>query len=63
MRRVIANGVQWAASDFPRAMPTLLRYDTDDFFNGRGYQGAIATPEGSEEPAGAEARTPEPAGA
>jgi hypothetical protein len=38
---VIANGVQWANSDFPRALPTLLRYDTEDFFNGQGYQGAI----------------------
>jgi trehalose utilization protein len=41
VRRVIANGVQWAASDFERAMPTLLRYDIEDFFNGQGYGGAI----------------------
>ena len=42
VRRVIANGVQWTRSDRPeRAMPTLLRYETDDFFNGHGYTGAI----------------------
>ena len=42
VRRVIANGVQWARSDRPeRAVPTLLRYETDDFFNGHGYTGAI----------------------
>jgi hypothetical protein len=29
-------------SDRPdRAIPTLLRYDTDDFFNGKGYTGPI----------------------
>jgi trehalose utilization protein len=43
VRRVIANGVAWAASDRPnRALPTLLRYETGDFFNGRGYQGAMS---------------------
>jgi trehalose utilization protein len=42
VRKVIANGVAWAASDRPsRALPTLLRYETGDFFNGRGYQGAL----------------------
>ncbi|MGI8459504.1 MAG: ThuA domain-containing protein [Propionibacteriaceae bacterium] len=42
VRRVIANGVAWARSDRPeRALPTLLRYETDDFFNGHGYAGAI----------------------
>ncbi len=43
VRRVIANGVAWARSDRPgeRAYPTLLRYDTGDFFNGRGYTGPI----------------------
>jgi trehalose utilization protein len=43
VRRVIANGVQWAKSEFPRSTPTLLRYDTEDFFNGHGYTGAIST--------------------
>ncbi len=39
---MIANGVEWVNSDLPdRAVPTLLRYDTDDFFNGRGYTGPI----------------------
>ena len=42
VRRVIANGVQWAKSVRPgRALPTLLRYDTEDFFNGHGYAGPI----------------------
>ena len=42
VRRVIANGVEWAHSDRPdRAIPTLLRYDTEDFFNGQGYTGPI----------------------
>jgi trehalose utilization protein len=45
VRRVIANGVAWAASDFPRAMPTLLRYATGEFFTGHGYGGAIAPAE------------------
>jgi hypothetical protein len=39
---VIANGVGWARSDRPeRALPTLLRYETEDFYNGHGYAGAI----------------------
>ncbi|MCT9625994.1 ThuA domain-containing protein [Pseudarthrobacter equi] len=42
VRRVIANGVQWAKTERPeRTKPTLLRYDTEDFYNGQGYQGAI----------------------
>jgi trehalose utilization protein len=42
VRKVIANGVTWARSDRPeRAYPTLLRYDTEDFFNGQGYQGPL----------------------
>ena len=28
-------------SDRPRTLPTLLRYETDDFFNGHGYTGPI----------------------
>ena len=39
VRRVIANGVAWVKSDRPRALPTLLRYETDDFFTGHGYTG------------------------
>ena len=42
VRRVIANGVEWARSErAERAIPTLLRYDTGDFFNGRSYSGPI----------------------
>lgn len=42
VRRVIANGVAWVASDRPRREdPVLLRYDTGDFFTGHGYQGAM----------------------
>ena len=42
VRRVIANGVEWAVSDrTERNVPTLLRYDTEDFFNGQGYRGPI----------------------
>ena len=42
VRRVIANGVEWAVSDRPaRELPTLLRYDTEDFFHGKSYSGPI----------------------
>jgi len=42
VRRVIANGVEWAVSDRPdRAYPTLLRYDTGEFFHGKSYSGPI----------------------
>lgn len=45
VRKVIANGVAWARSDRPeRALPTLLRYETEDFFNGHGYTGPIEEP-------------------
>jgi trehalose utilization protein len=41
IRRVIANGVTWANTLRPeRSSPTLLRYDTNDFFNGEDYRGA-----------------------
>jgi hypothetical protein len=34
--------VQWAKTVRPeRATPTLLRYDTDDFYNGQDYRGPI----------------------
>jgi trehalose utilization protein len=46
VRRVIANGVAWVKSDRSgRELPTLLRYDTDDFFNGHGYTGPIEAPD------------------
>jgi trehalose utilization protein len=42
VRKVIANGVSWVNSDRPeRAVPVLLRYETNDFFNGHGYTGPI----------------------
>jgi len=47
VRRVIANGVQWARSDRPeRAVPVLLRYETEDFFHGHGYTGPIEDHDG-----------------
>jgi trehalose utilization protein len=43
VRKVIANGVEWAKTLRPeRSEPVLLRYETEDFYNGRGYQGAMA---------------------
>lgn len=43
VRRVVANGVQWARTLRPeRTDPELLRYNREDFFNGQGYQGAMA---------------------
>ena len=43
VRRVISNAVEWAVTVRPeRTDPVLLRYDTGDFFNGQGYQGALS---------------------
>ncbi|MGL4199625.1 MAG: ThuA domain-containing protein [Allorhizobium sp.] len=40
VRRVIANGVRWAARErSARRLPLLLNYATDDFFTGYEYQG------------------------
>ena len=40
VRKVIANGVRWARGDrATRELPTLLRYDTGEFFEGRSYAG------------------------
>ena len=42
VRKVIANGVEWAKTLRPkREIPVLLRYETEDFYNGRGYEGAM----------------------
>lgn len=42
VRRVLANGVQWAAADLPqRELPVLLRYDAEDFYTGHGYRGPM----------------------
>ncbi len=42
VRKVISNGVAWVNSDMAtREAPVLLRYETEDFFNGHGYQGAM----------------------
>jgi trehalose utilization protein len=46
VRRVISNGVEWAVTVRPeRTSPVLLRYETEDFFRGHGYQGAMADAE------------------
>jgi hypothetical protein len=45
VRRVISNGVAWVKSDRPRALPTLLRYETEDFYHGYGYTGPIESHE------------------
>ncbi|MGD6741610.1 ThuA domain-containing protein [Streptomyces sp. BH106] len=43
VRKVIANGVQWARTDRPeRAYPELLRYETGEFFKGGSYQGPLS---------------------
>ncbi|AQP48834.1 trehalose utilization protein ThuA [Tessaracoccus aquimaris] len=40
VRRIIANGVRWARTLRPeREIPVLLRYEEEDFYNGRGYEG------------------------
>ncbi|MGN6445832.1 ThuA domain-containing protein [Amnibacterium sp.] len=42
VRRVIANGVDWVAPALPApALPTLLRYDSGEFFDGHDYRGAM----------------------
>lgn len=42
VRKVIANGVEWAKTLRPkREIPVLLRYETEDFCNGRGYEWAM----------------------
>lgn len=42
VRRVISNGVEWAASDRrERSAPVLLRYETERFWSGHGYTGAV----------------------
>jgi trehalose utilization protein len=52
VRRVIANGVRWAVTDRPERMtPTLLRYDTGDFYNGHSYTGPLDQPVESTGPA------------
>jgi len=41
IRRVLANGVEWCLTDRPeRDYPTLLRYDTGEFFHGVDYSEA-----------------------
>ncbi|GAB7045585.1 ThuA domain-containing protein [Catenuloplanes indicus] len=42
VRKVIANAVEWAVTVRPeRAEPTLLRYETEDFYHGHGYGGPL----------------------
>lgn len=43
VRKVIANGVEWALTVRPeRTDPVLLRYETEDFYKGHDYRGAMA---------------------
>lgn len=52
VRRVIANGVEWARSDRPeRGLPTLLRYETGEFFQGTDYSHAAPEIAGAREAA------------
>jgi trehalose utilization protein len=40
VRQVIANGVEWVASDRAvRSLPVLLNYDLGEFFTGYSYEG------------------------
>jgi len=41
VRKVIANAVGWARPELARRPPELLRYETDAFFDGKSYTGAI----------------------
>ena len=42
VRRVIANGVEWAMTDRPeRTGPELQRYETGEFTKGHDYEGAL----------------------
>jgi len=42
VRRVLSNAVEWAASDRrERSVPVLLRYETERFWTGHGYTGAM----------------------
>lgn len=43
VRRVIANGVEWVQPDrqLVKELPELLRYDTEEFYKGAEYAGAL----------------------
>ena len=42
VRRVIANAVEWAVTLRPRReTPVLLRHETEDFYRGFDYTGAL----------------------
>jgi trehalose utilization protein len=41
VRRVIANGVEWARPERERETPTLLRYESGQYFQGADYEGAL----------------------
>lgn len=42
VRRVIANATEWVAPALAeRGVPTLLRYESGEFFDGRDYAGAL----------------------
>ncbi|MBT1541069.1 MULTISPECIES: ThuA domain-containing protein [Curtobacterium] len=62
VRRVIANGAEWARPEREREMPTLRRYDLGEYFDGQHYRGPFddAEPE-TAAPAAAEPAVTEPA--
>lgn len=50
VRRIISNAAQWAVTYRPeRSTPTLLRYETEDFYTGHGYAGPLKAEEGSQQ--------------
>lgn|GEM_PF-5759177 len=54
IRRVLANGVEWARPQRPSELPTLRRYDQGEYFDGQHYAGPFDHP--LEAPSVAEAR-------
>ena len=39
VRRVVANGAEWARPERERELPTLRRYDLGEYFDGQHYRG------------------------
>ncbi|MCU1527226.1 MAG: glutamine amidotransferase, partial [Frondihabitans sp.] len=44
VRRVLANGVEWARPERERALPTLNRFDLGEYFDGKHYAGPFDHP-------------------
>jgi hypothetical protein len=63
VRRVIANGAEWARPEREREIPTLRRYDLGEYFDGQHYRGPFddAEPETAEPAASEPATEPETA--